>query len=216
MERSAPGLDRSEALECQVQDGAPHLPPETLALVSAAKPGAGFDCSEMAEVLGHEALHSHRNPIDEDRPGEVPIVAAPVGPCGPPELQGLAVPPGRRGVGPRDGEGHGGGIMDSEVDELIEAIEVGVGREANLQTGRADPKIEQRPLGIRHESILPRPSETALPTSRVRPDPGGHILGHGSRVFERPKVAKVGSFDEHSLRESVGDGRSEGARASLV
>ena len=55
--------------------------------------------------------------------------------------------------------------MDPEVDKLIQAIEILVGWRSNLKAGRSDPKIKERPLGVRHSTSLP--TTTCSPSSVV-------------------------------------------------
>ena len=67
--------------------------------------------------------------------------------------------------------------MDPEIGKLIQLIQLHIAWKANLKTGRADPKIKERPLGFRHPSSLPRTNECAFragPSSR-RKGAGGDI-----------------------------------------
>ena len=49
--------------------------------------------------------------------------------------------------------------MDPEIGKLIQLIQLHIAWKANLKTGRADPKIKERPLGFRHASSLDNSSD---------------------------------------------------------
>jgi hypothetical protein len=66
----------------------------------------------------------------------------------PTNTSGTMVASGRLGVGPRNGERHGGWVVNPEIGEFIEAIQVRVGWKTDLETGGAHSKIEEWPLGV--------------------------------------------------------------------
>ena len=117
---------RAELPEGELDHGGPHLGSHPLALEAVAEPGSGPDRAPLAESLGSDPLDSDQDAVEPGAEVDLPVFGCP-------RLarrvvireEGIA----RQVVRPRDAERHLAGWVDSGRGELVQLVELGLGRE---------------------------------------------------------------------------------------
>jgi len=109
---------RSEAGKGEVEHGRPLLFTEAFALMGLAQPRPGRHGLEHGELLRAEVLGPDHLAVVKGDEIAVPIVGLPGGTNPPVVLQRLPLQDGRRGLGPRLGERHPSGLVNSLGGEL--------------------------------------------------------------------------------------------------
>ncbi len=139
-----------EPVECQREDGATHLGPESSPLIRLPEPRAGVHRPQRREIGRGELLHADGLQAREDTQDQAPPIGPPVGPGLQVELIEVALETRALLARPRVGERHLVDRMDTRPGCGTEGRDLVLGRQAQLKPVRPQAEVVERPQRVRH------------------------------------------------------------------